>query len=80
LGFRSGGREIAETEMSFVRFVLSAKRLKRQRKKPRKRKFKAKIDSMVRRIERVRSYKEDLVKRKEAVRPLNHCQSVRYNR
>ena len=53
--------------MGFVQFVLSAKRLKRERKKPRKRKFKAKIDVMVRRIERVRTYKEDEIKRKEAV-------------
>ena len=54
--------------MKFVAFVLSAKRLKRDRKKPRKRKFKAKIDTMVRRIERVRSNKEIDAHRKEAVR------------
>ena len=45
---------------------MSAKRLKRERKKPRKRKLKAKIDGMVRRIERVRSYKEEQVRRMEA--------------
>lgn len=67
------GREESETDMKYVAFVLSAKRLKRQRNKPRKRKLKAKIDTMVKRIERVRSYKEEQVRRKEAVRSKSIC-------
>ena len=54
------------SERRYAAFVMSAKRLKRERKKPRKRKLKAKIDGMVRRIERVRSYKEEQVRRMEA--------------
>ena len=59
-------RELAEHDMNFFAFVMSAKRLKRERKKPRKRKIKAKIDGFVKRIERVRSYKEEQIRKMEA--------------
>merc|ERR1712216_674670 len=51
-------REAAESEMSYLNFVCSAKRLKRVRSKPRKRKLKDKLEKLEKKIDRVRSRRE----------------------
>lgn len=59
-------REIIEANMGFVAFVKSAKRFKRERKKPRKRKLEAKIAKMSRKFENVRLWRAEEARAKEA--------------
>jgi hypothetical protein len=49
-------RELAELEMGFFAFVRSAKRLKRERGKPRKRQFLTKVEALSKRNEAVRKW------------------------